>query len=178
MQVASGLLSQMAPNWEKLDPCTDFDKMVCHGYKDNNPPDTGTLVGMTSRNDRIIKSILEGTYTEAIDYQATPWKSTWTSNAVDEANFKTLKKSYAACMNTTAISALNTQPLVDLIASLNSIWPLTGDHNAKLTPADHDSLSKATYFLQELGIPAFATMVINPNVFEPVCTSLLTLRER
>jgi endothelin-converting enzyme len=149
LQVSATLLSQMAPNWDQLDPCTDFEKMVCHGYRDNNPPDMATLSEMSVRNDRIITNLLEGTYAEAIDYQATstPWKSTWTSNAVDEANFKMIKQSYDACMNTTAISALNTKPLVDLIASMNSIWPLSKDLKAKLTPAGHDTLAKATYFL-------------------------------
>ncbi|KAK0657907.1 hypothetical protein B0T16DRAFT_502818 [Cercophora newfieldiana] len=168
LQVASNLAWQLAPNWDKMDPCTDFDKMVCHGFKDNNGPNLDRLGLIGQRNNRIIAGMLDGTYSQAIDYQATPWKSTWTSNSVDEANFKMLKQSYDACMDTDTIAALNTQPLADLIASLNSIWPLTNDPKAKLAPADHDSLAKATYFLHEVGVSAFATMSVMTDFYDPV----------
>ncbi|KAK0631361.1 hypothetical protein B0T14DRAFT_559168 [Immersiella caudata] len=167
MQAASNLVWQIAPNWDKMDPCTEFDKMVCHHFKDSHVANMDRLSSIGLRNVRIISNMLEGNYSEAIDYQATPWKSTWTSNAVDEANFRMLQRSYEACIDTESITALGTKPLVDLVANFNSIWPLTGDLKAKMTPADHDQFVKATFFLHELGITGLAKLVARTDFYRP-----------
>ncbi|KAK4446366.1 hypothetical protein QBC34DRAFT_450803 [Podospora aff. communis PSN243] len=166
MQAASNLVWQLAPNWDRMDPCTDFDKMVCHHFKDSHVANMGRLELMGYRNLRIVSNILEGNYSEAIDYQATPWKSTWTSNAVDEANFRMLQRSYEACLDTEAIAALGTKPLVDLVANFNTIWPLTDNLKAKMTDADRDGLSKASVFLHELGISGFMKALTATSIYD------------
>ena len=142
--------------------------MVCHGFADMNGEDLNVLHSAGARNSRIIKSIIEGSYSDAIDYQATRWNSTWTTNAVDEANFKMLQRSYETCMDTESISKAGSQPLVNLIATLNTIWPHTEDLKAKLSPSDYDGLSKATFFLEEMGISPFVKLGVQSDYFAPV----------
>lgn len=146
--------------------------MVCHRFSDLNPPNTGTLEQIGAVNNRVIHGILESTYQGAVNYQAIKWNNTFTSNAVDEANFNKLQRDYKACMNTEAIEKAGTKPLVDLIASLHSIWPInTKDGKAKMTQSDYDGLSNAIYFLQELGIETFQKIEVGTFLYDTVSTN-------
>lgn len=71
LQVASNVVWESAPNWYKMNPCADFDKMVCHNFNDKHPTDSYRLGFIGRRNERIIRGIVEGSYVKAIDYQAT-----------------------------------------------------------------------------------------------------------
>ncbi|KAK5656963.1 hypothetical protein OQA88_3486 [Cercophora sp. LCS_1] len=130
----------------------------------------GTLVVVSERNNRIIHSLLESTYDEAIDYQAVPWKSTFASNDQDKANFAALKKDYQTCLN--ADPSLGTQPLLDLIADLNSIWPFTSDAKAVIKESDYESIGRAIVYLQELGIDTFQTLKVGGDDLEPTIRTL------
>lgn len=128
--------------------------MVCQRFTDFNPPNVNTLDQVGAVNSRVIHNLLEGTYREAITYGGIAENSQiFTSNEVDEANFKKLQRDYKACMNVEAIKTAGTKPLLDLLVSLNSIWPInTKDTNAKMSKDDYDGLSKVLFFLEELGI--------------------------
>ena len=144
--------------------------MVCHGFRDRNIDDTNTLRAVMDQTNRIIKNIIEGEYADAIDYQAVPHVTAFASGSIDEANFAMLKRDYEACMDVDAITAAGSQPLVDLIAELNSIWPIvdSDDVESKITEADYASLSSAAYFLEALGISSLVNVGVGADPLSPV----------
>lgn len=110
------------------------------------------LVG--AANSEVIHKLLEGTYQEAISFGGIDEnRKIFPSNAVDEANFHKLQQDYKTCMDVEAIKTAGTKPLLDLLVSLNSIWPINAkDTTTKMSKDDYDGLSKALFFLEELGI--------------------------
>jgi endothelin-converting enzyme len=169
LEAASTLLAQMALNWEKMDPCTNFDQIMCQRFPVLNEPNTSQLRKLGPRHSRVLQSILKGTYEEAVSGQLISWDSTFPTNAVDEANFNMVKRAYTACMDTDTIEKTGTKPLVDLLASLHSLWPInTGDLQSKMTKADYDGLADVMYFLEELGIATFQTLQVGNNPWDPV----------
>jgi endothelin-converting enzyme len=65
LHASSQILWSMAPQWKTMDPCTQFDEMVCYGWKEQHDDDDGTLDTIQSRSYRILRNILEGTYPAA-----------------------------------------------------------------------------------------------------------------
>jgi len=169
LEAASTLVAQMALNWDKIDPCTDFDKLMCQRFPVLNEPDTSQLRKLGPRHQRVLHGILKGTYQEAVNEQLISWDSTFPTNAVDESNFNMVKRAYTACMDTDTIEKTGTEPLVDLLASLHSLWPInTGDLKSKMTKADYDGLTDVMSFLEEIGISTFQTMQVLNNPWDPV----------
>jgi hypothetical protein len=144
--------------------------VVCHGFRDRNLEDTNTLKAIMDQNNRIIKNIIGGEYADAIDYQAVPHVTAFASGSIDEANFAMLKRDYEACMDVDAITAAGSQPLIDLIAELNSIWPIvdSDDVESKITEADYASLSSAVYFLEAVGIRSLVNVAVGTDRLSPV----------
>ncbi|KAK0633831.1 hypothetical protein B0T14DRAFT_467071 [Immersiella caudata] len=173
LEAASTMLSQMALNWEKIDPCTDFEQMMCHRFPLLNEPDMSPFRKLGPRHKRVLEGILQGSYQEAISEQLVSWTSTFPTNAADEANFNMIKRAYAACMDTDTIEKAGTKPLVDLIASVNSLWPInTGDLKSKVTKADHAGLADVMSFLEELGISTFQKMDVSNNPWDPTLKTI------
>lgn len=163
------LVSQMAPKpiWDKLDPCTDFDKLVCHQFPILNAADRSGASQLAGQNSRIIRSILDGDYQHATTEQLVSWNSTFPTNDVDEANFNLLKRAYTSCMDLDTINKTGTQPLVDLIAAVNSLWPIktngTLDLNSTMTKADYDSFTDVIAYLEELDISSLNQIAVLNN---------------
>ncbi|KAK3341885.1 hypothetical protein B0T25DRAFT_488889 [Lasiosphaeria hispida] len=158
LQVSSLLLNQIAINWDKMDPCTDFDKMVCSRYTEVNGDNSNFFTQLTGPNNRILRTMLESPYEKAVGFQAVSWNDTFPRNSIDEANFNILRRDYLSCMDTDAIVALGAKPLTDLLGILNGIWPIDSkDVKTEISKSDYDSINQAVYFLEDLGVHAFAT---------------------
>ncbi|KAK4237588.1 hypothetical protein C8A03DRAFT_34440 [Achaetomium macrosporum] len=154
IHAASHILQNLAPNWAEMDPCTQFDKMVCYGYPEHNGENANFFTEVKERNMNILKRILDSaTDTEADRVISTLLTTRSSSSSYDEYNFDMLRTGYQACMDTDTISAAGTKPLQDLITSLNEVWPLQpGDSNATVTASDYDCLHKATLFFEQFGV--------------------------
>ena len=178
LKAASMLVSQIAPKpmWDKLDPCTDFDKLVCHQFPLLNGPGSSGAGQLDDTNGRIIRSILDGDYQHAITEQLVSWNSTFPTNNVDEANFNLLKRSYTSCMDVETIEKTGTKPLVDLIAAVNSLWPIkssgTIELNSTMTEADYDGFTDVIAYLEELGVATLSTISVFKNPWNPKVRSI------
>lgn len=67
MHAASEILYNLSPNYKELDPCTDFEELVCGGWRDRHDlrPDqgdafTGTI--MNENSELLLRHILEAPY--------------------------------------------------------------------------------------------------------------------
>ena len=88
MHAASEILYNLSPNYKELDPCTDFEELVCGGWRDRHDlrPDqgdafTGTI--MNENSELLLRHILEAPYPK--DSQVSSSSDKWKPNV----NFST-----------------------------------------------------------------------------------------
>ncbi|KAK3898313.1 hypothetical protein C8A05DRAFT_38101 [Staphylotrichum tortipilum] len=153
IHAASTLLKGLHPNWAQIDPCTDFDKMVCYGAPEHFGEDGGTMAEMGKRTANILRKILESPNHAA----AAGVKSTLSARATtEEDNFNMLRTAYAACMNVESIVNAGVQPLADLIITVNKAWPVPPtDLKTAVSEDDVEGFQTASLLLEGLGVPAF-----------------------
>ena len=67
MHAASELLYNLSPDYKTLNPCDDFEELVCGGWRDNHDlredqgdAFTGTI--MSEKSDLLLRHILEAPY--------------------------------------------------------------------------------------------------------------------
>jgi len=67
IHASSELLYNLSPNYKELDPCTNFEELVCGGWKENHDMRadqstifTGTIMSETSQS--LLRHILDGSY--------------------------------------------------------------------------------------------------------------------
>jgi len=119
------------------------------------------------QNARVLREILELPYTKAVEYQSVPWKSTYTTDKVDESNFDMLKLAYQTCLDHDAIEAAGTAPLEAIIAEQDSIWPInTADLKSTIGADDYAAFSKAVYYMEDLGISSVLKVFAGANIFK------------
>jgi endothelin-converting enzyme len=70
VHASSEILYNLAPNYKELDPCTDFEELVCGGWKDRHDlradqgdAFTGTI--MSENSQLLLRHILEASYPSA-----------------------------------------------------------------------------------------------------------------
>ncbi|KAK4198127.1 hypothetical protein QBC40DRAFT_267043 [Triangularia verruculosa] len=156
IQTASHLLGNLAPHWRDMDPCTNFDEMVCYGFNQHfDDPDNGVDLA-AKPNYRLLREILSRPYEEAKNVK--PYILSRRDNA-DEHNFEMLRRSYEACMDTTAISKAGIKPLQDAIARLNEQWPVEMKSvDEPFDPVgDKAGLQAVTIALEKLNIRTWST---------------------
>ncbi|KAH6621620.1 hypothetical protein B0J18DRAFT_231373 [Chaetomium sp. MPI-SDFR-AT-0129] len=179
VHAASHVLSNMIPDWSSMDPCTDFDKMVCYGAFENDGDNGGTFADLQGRTSRVLRKILESSTTK----QATDFKSTFLTARsaganVAEYNFDMLRTAYDDCMDTTAITKAGVTPLTNVIVSVNEIWAVSPtDLTSTIKPGDYDNLHAAVLALEQLGIPIFHDLCssTDPVMADPLSSKRNTI---
>ncbi|KAI9166288.1 endothelin-converting enzyme [Paramyrothecium foliicola] len=140
VHAASEILYNLSPDYESLDPCDNFEELVCGGWRDRHDlrPDqgdafTGTI--MVENSQLLLRHILEAPY------------SGLSMAGVDRENFDKLKSAYDACLDETAIKESGLAPLKQILDELRQSWA-EGSAGA-------DSVRDATLFLARHGINPF-----------------------
>ncbi|KAH8907243.1 zincin [Coniochaeta sp. PMI_546] len=176
VHVASELLYNLSPDYKNIDPCTDFDKFVCDGWRDRHDlrPDQGSLNSFSQiadSNNMVLRHILEAPYPDASDHSFfSPMRLTITTGNIDQDNFNELQRAYNACMAIDAIKQVGITPLQDLLGKLSRI--LTIDDAAFGTGAqvqgkDAKDISDAILFLEQLNIPHFVSLGVGSDDKNP-----------
>ncbi|KAK5653682.1 hypothetical protein OQA88_8712 [Cercophora sp. LCS_1] len=177
ISAASHLVWQMAPQWDKMDPCTDFEKMVCYRYQEQNFEDKGIALVIMDQNRRVLREILELPYEEAVHYQSVPWKSTFPINSIDEANFDMLRRAYDTCLDTEAILETDRAPLKGLVSELTSLWPVVpSDTKTTVGKSDYEGLTEAIYYLADLGLYPLLQYEVGANILKDPKETLLQVQ--
>jgi endothelin-converting enzyme len=158
VHAASELLYNLSPNYKELDPCTDFEEMVCGGWKERHDlrPDqgdafTGTI--MSENSQMLLRHILEASYPkDSAHSEFSPMQLETTTKDLDQANFKKLQDGYNACMNEGAIKKAGTAPLVEILDKIKDLYKVD-----KPCPSGED-LANTVLYLAEHGITALAAV--------------------
>ena len=164
-------LTRVSPHYHHPHPRpSNHVLVVCARFRDQHVDNSFVLNDMSEGNARILRSILESDYKSATEYVSISWNSTFPTNSIDETNFNTLRRNYEACMDIDTIAKEGTKPLVSLLAELNSIFPVVvGDLKTTIGEKDHDSFSKAIYYLEELGIGTFVKLEPQTKIGRASC---------
>jgi len=120
IQLASDYVKNLSPNYKQLDPCTDFEEMICGGWRDSHPLTPGTVGGdsinvlgeLSKGGLAKLRATLEGSYPGGSS------QAELADQSVDEQNFNTLKLAFSSCMDNKAIEAAGAEPILDLLDRL------------------------------------------------------------
>ncbi|QDS78081.1 hypothetical protein FKW77_003728 [Venturia effusa] len=163
---AARIKGNLASNYAELDPCDDFDKYVCEGWRAKHPfkPDesllnTGfLLLGsiIKEENTDILHQILEGGYVG--NASQAPAKI-----AIAKENFGKMKIVYNTCMDEAAIKAYGIKPMRDLFDQFEKIYPAAGPEPS----ADKEGLTKALVWLSKIKIDAVLSAAVGIDDKDP-----------
>ncbi|KAJ5174455.1 uncharacterized protein N7482_000332 [Penicillium canariense] len=153
IHAASEIIYNLDPNYDKVDPCTDFDQFVCGGWRERHDmrADQGSIFAgtiMAENSQTRLRHILE---------LSEPPES------ADVENFEKLKAGYDACLDESSIRKRGAQPLADLLAALQNIYP----PKSGLVAGTQDHLTRAILFLMELGVEALVSSSVSPDDRDP-----------
>lgn len=154
VHAASEILYNLSPNYKELDPCDDFEELVCGGWRDHHDlrPDqgdafTGTI--MNENSELLLRHILDSPYpkdsqvcTTRVDVDKStndgsqhsyfsPMNLMATNKSADEENFDKMKSAYDACLDEDKIKSLGTGPLLQVLDGIKTTYPVDGSANLK-----------------------------------------------
>ena len=184
VHAASEILYNLDPEYEQVDACSDFDQLVCGGWKqrhDMRPDQSGvsTISVMAETSKLILRHVLEGPQSSTAEtgiYASRP----------DDDNFEKLKAGYVACMDEQTIKNFGLEPLDELIQALEKIyprdstfprrkhWPMAGSQQILSTNAP-EKLSAAIAWLATFDVDAFVAMMVARDDRDPDHTALFIL---
>ncbi|KAI0441282.1 peptidase family M13 [Xylaria telfairii] len=174
IHAASEILYNLSPDYKELDPCVQFDKLVCDGFhnrydipEDRSSYSTASIMSDNGRTT--LRHILESPYPGDSKHSSfSPMNLQKLVASTDEENFLTMQESYNACMNETTLKAIGVAPLVDLINTVAQSFPV-GDNEELLQPEDYSQLSDTILLLERLEVTSFEALYTgaddkNPDV--------------
>jgi endothelin-converting enzyme len=158
----------MSPRFHDIDPCTDFDKLVCEGWAekhdlraDQGGSFTGTI--MAENSQQILRHVLESPY--PIDNQNIEVHS-----VAKQEIFKKLHDAYEACMSEEIIREAGSTPLLSVLRKIEELFPAARPHEGSdsfSAPLDsvqkglllkhENNLSKTITYLTSIGVGALVT---------------------
>ncbi|KAH6657052.1 hypothetical protein BKA67DRAFT_513929 [Truncatella angustata] len=167
VHAASEILYNLSPNYEDIDACTNFDQLVCDGFKARHdiPEDRSaytTTTVMSETGQTIIRHILEGSYPgESKHSSFSPMNLVALASSTDEDNFDTMKTAYNACIDETTLKQIGVKPLVQLTEQVAQSFPVKdGFLNTSdvLRKDDYARLSETILLLEKWGISTFESL--------------------
>lgn len=157
VHAASEILYNLDPNYDQINPCTDFDQYVCGGWRERHDmrPDQGAIFAGTMMSENAqtrLRHLLS---------------SSKPSDPADSNNFEKLKAAYTACMDESTVTKRGSKPLDNMLAEFEKIY---SRDSISLKGSDAD-LTKAILYLMESGVEA----LVSPFVAVSNPRSLLVL---
>lgn len=140
VHAASEILYNLDSNFTNVDPCTDFDQYVCGGWRERHDmrPDQGSIFAGT-----VMEEIAETQLRHILKNSDAP-------SSADSENFGKLKTAYEACLDESAVSKRGSEPLEQVLAQLDEIYP-SSDREVK------NNLTNAVLYLMKSGVEALAS---------------------
>ncbi|KAK1450201.1 peptidase family M13 [Colletotrichum melonis] len=169
LEIASNILMSLAPNHTDIDPCTDFDKYACSGWRATHAPGAGqgkaSSLGIVGSDVSIVlKNIVEGTYPSGPDAGFITASLSQEQIGVDRDNFQLIVETYNACLNDTAVKAAGLGPLINLVNRVAEAFPVantTEDKERKISKNDAKNMGKTLLFFGQLGISTFESVTVD-----------------
>ncbi|KAI1108761.1 peptidase family M13 [Nemania sp. NC0429] len=161
IHAASEVLYNLSPDYKNLDPCTQFDTLVCEGFhaRHDIPEDRSsfsTASIMSNNGQTTLRHILESPYPGDSKHSSfSPMNLQSLAVSTDEGNFILMQDSYNACMNETTLKTIGLAPLIDLISNVARSFPAADDTEDVLQTEDYTKLSDTILLLEKLGVTSF-----------------------
>ncbi|KAM7187779.1 endothelin-converting enzyme [Naviculisporaceae sp. PSN 640] len=133
LKMGAEYAKNLSPNHASLDPCTDFEELVCGGWRDNHTlrPEQGGTDTLGVMHEVVLdqlRKIVEGPYPgESSHSHFSPRNLEAPAMSLDEQNFNKLQRAYNACMDEPAIEALGVKPIVDILDGLQPAFDLMAE---------------------------------------------------
>ncbi|KAK0702357.1 hypothetical protein B0H67DRAFT_500455 [Lasiosphaeris hirsuta] len=167
IHAASEILYNLSPNYQDLDPCTDFEELVCGGWRDRHDlrPDqgdafTGTI--MSENSQLLLRHILEAPYPNASRHSFfSPMQLVTSGRSADVANFEKLTSAYNACLDEPTIQKIGISPLSDIVNQIEKAFARARGSGNALADA---VLLLAKYGISALVSPGAGADETNPDV--------------
>ncbi|KAL8698497.1 MAG: hypothetical protein Q9224_001823 [Gallowayella concinna] len=175
---AAGIIQNMAPKHQNINPCEDFSEFVCGGWEqkydlraDQDSVSSGSV--MYENSQRALRHLLESPYSD-------PEKKAASSVSADKHIFDKIQSAYNACMDEKTIRKIGAEPLLDILRKLESSYPPprrfggivsspnTIAHEQKgLMEYGNDGLTRAVSYLSKIGVPALVAFSIDADEKDP-----------
>ncbi|KAI0161414.1 peptidase family M13 [Xylariaceae sp. FL1272] len=176
IHAASEILYNLSPDYQTLDPCTNFDNLVCDGFKsrydipeDRSSYSTGSI--MSDNGHLTLKHILESPYPKDSQHSVFSPKNLHRLVAsTDEENFHAMQDAYDSCMNETALNKIGVAPLVELVDKVAKTFPvgeIAYSNDETLQLDDYDTLIDAIILLERLSVTSFEGLTAGADDKDP-----------
>jgi endothelin-converting enzyme len=154
VHASSEILYNLSPDYKNIDPCTDFEELVCGGWRDRHDlrPDqgdafTGTMMFESSQT--LLRHILESTYPGSSAHSFfSPALLRSSESSADEDNFNKLQAAYDACLDEKTIKQVGATPLVDILRDVSKTF---------MAAESGSALSETILYLHQIGIAALVS---------------------
>ena len=150
VHASSEILYNLSPNYKDIDPCTDFEELVCGGWRERHDlrPDqgdafTGTI--MAENSQLLLRHILEAPYPKSSKHSFfSPMQLAAASHSVDEDNFDKMTSAYQACLDEETIKKVGVAPLARIVDEIKSAYPASA--------RSENALSETILLLAKYGV--------------------------
>ncbi|KAK0107823.1 hypothetical protein ONS96_003612 [Cadophora gregata f. sp. sojae] len=166
VHASSEILYNLSPEYKTIDPCDNFEELVCGGWDEHHDlrPDqgdafTGTI--MSENSQMLLRHILEAPYPGDSKHSSfSPAQLLETLSSVDQQNFDKLKAAYDACMDEDTIKKAGAKPLLEILHEVADMFPVKESAFSKRSPIlaqDKRDISSTLLYLAKLGVPALVS---------------------
>ncbi|GJC90744.1 endothelin-converting enzyme [Colletotrichum liriopes] len=156
VHAASEILYNLSPDYKQLDPCTDFEELVCGGWRDKHDlradqgdAFTGTI--MSENSELLLRHILEAPYPKDSQHSYfSPLRLEATDKSADEQNFDKMKAAYDACLDEDKIKSVGIEPLAQILDEIKKVYPIEGAASLDASPTKDAILLLSRYGVDAL----------------------------
>jgi len=161
LQLASYYTDNLSPVYKSLDPCVDFDEMVCGGWRSRHviPPEGTQRTALSLVNDKnteLLRAVIEGGYPrDSAHSHFSPRNLHPGMASVDEENFNKMKLAYSACMDEDGLKKAGLAPIRNLVGRLRATF------------VGGDDWSAPTMFTHRLGTSTLIYAYVDSDFDDP-----------
>ncbi|KAI8964961.1 endothelin-converting enzyme 1 [Daldinia sp. FL1419] len=174
IHAASEILYNLSPDYQTIDPCTNFDTLVCEGFGSRHdiPQDLSTFSTATimSENGRTtLRHILESPYPATSKHSTfSPQNLVKLAASADEENFRMIQDAYNSCLDEETLQKVGVEPLISLIDQVAASFPVdAAGSDSPLEEADYAALSDTILLLERIGVPSFLGIITEADSKNP-----------
>ncbi|TAQ86241.1 hypothetical protein B7494_g5451 [Chlorociboria aeruginascens] len=166
VHASSEILYNLSPEYKTIDPCTNFEELVCGGWSDRHDlrPDqgdafTGTI--MDENSQMLLRHILEAPYPEESKHSSfSPAQLVSSLSSVDQQNFEKLQDAYNACMDEDTIKHVGIKPLLEVLHQVVAMFPVQESAFSKRAPLElegNEQIAETVVYLTKLGVTSLVS---------------------
>ncbi|KAL8709903.1 MAG: hypothetical protein Q9225_007376, partial [Loekoesia sp. 1 TL-2023] len=175
---SAGILENMSPNYQNIDPCEDFNMFVCEGWEQRHDlrPDQGSVSSgsvMYEKSQQTLRHLLES------PYSASQLASS-SSESADKAIFHKIQSAYDACIDESTIKRTGSAPLLEVLRKVGEYFPVHTSHDdfkafpqppkrqqEGLAYDGESQLTKTVAYLASIGVDALVAFDVDADEKDP-----------